>query len=488
MIKLSSKFLNTTVAIILAMSTLFVSCKDDDETYGEIDIQAEALFFSTESQTKETTYSANNVIDITVGTTPTGWEAVVDTQTQTITVTSPDSFTGDNEASGSIQLSLTSTDNLVSSEYLYVSKSEKDDRTNLRANSYLINKPSVEVTLDLRYKGESNEPTNIVSAEVLWQTKYDMIKYFSYDNGIVSFFISHDSDNNTLIDSGNAMIVGYDQDDNIVWSWHVWASDYDSETSTMTMADGSVMMTRNLGATANGYSTTDDILGSYGMYYQWGRKDPFVGPMLYNASSEYGSGSPDMVAYSGTGSTIYIDYEEYANTMAYATANPHNYLKATSVSDQNWSTDANQANFWGTTKTVNDPCPKGWMVAPKAAFSNLAIKDDLTLEITEARDKYENQFGWTLQNATAEDFFLAGGRRRYDNGQILNIYNPVTRNNALEAQPWEGYYWSSEIAAGDKSSAMYFFFDKLAPTNSTIDTNAEVGRANALQVRCVKAN
>ena len=61
------------------------------------------------------------------------------------------------------------------------------------------------------------------------------------------------------------------------------------------------MMTRNLGALANGNATTSEILASYGLYYQWGRKDPFIGPSTYKISSGQGA-----AMYNDSGSRTYV--------------------------------------------------------------------------------------------------------------------------------------------------------------------------------------
>jgi hypothetical protein len=51
--------------------------------------------------------------------------------------------------------------------------------------------------------------------------------------------------------------------------------------------NGETMMGVNLGAelNSNGSTNGEDIYKSYGMYYQWGRKEPFVGPLAYNFPS-----------------------------------------------------------------------------------------------------------------------------------------------------------------------------------------------------------
>lgn len=83
---------------------------------------------------------------------------------------------------------------------------------------------------------------------------------------------------------------------------------------------------------------------------------------------------------------------------------------------------------------------------------------------------------------------MGAGRRRYDNGKILNIYNPLpkVRFDAMEAQPWEGLYWTTAVSDDNmQAAALHFWFEKL-DTSASIDDSAPYARANGLQVRCVK--
>ena len=115
--------------------------------------------------------------------------------------------------------------------------------------------------------------------------------------------------------------AGYDADGELIWSWHIWATDYDPDAEGGTVDfNGYTLMNRNLGALANDNSTTDKILASYGLYYQWGRKDPFIGPNTYQGSE--GSGAS---MYSGSGSRVYLKMSESSaetGTMEYAIRNP----------------------------------------------------------------------------------------------------------------------------------------------------------------------
>lgn len=73
---------------------------------------------------------------------------------------------------------------------------------------------------------------------------------------------------------GNALIAAYDSNDNILWSWHIWLCDFDPDQTAQRYQGASLdMMDRNLGALSSSF----EGVASYGLFYQWGRKDPFMG-------------------------------------------------------------------------------------------------------------------------------------------------------------------------------------------------------------------
>ena len=131
------------------------------------------------------------------------------------------------------------------------------------------------------------------------------------------------------------MIGAYDADGELIWSWHIWATDYDPDAEGGTVDfNGYTLMNRNLGALANDNSTTDKILASYGLYYQWGRKDPFIGPNTYQGSE--GSGAS---MYSGSGSRVYLKMSESSaetGTMEYAIRNPLVFITGVADTDNDW--------------------------------------------------------------------------------------------------------------------------------------------------------
>ena len=76
---------------------------------------------------------------------------------------------------------------------------------------------------------------------------------------------------------GNA-VVALLRDGAVVWSWHLWVTE---APQTVTYGNGMRFMDRNLGARGVRVGGTE----AYGMYYQWGRKDPFYGGETTETSS-----------------------------------------------------------------------------------------------------------------------------------------------------------------------------------------------------------
>ncbi|WP_347396198.1 DUF4906 domain-containing protein [Parabacteroides leei] len=157
-------------------------------------------------------------------------------------------------------------------------------------------------------KGWSDSEGGIAYVKLLWQTK---------ENGDVGDpvmgVVNSESDHTNIVDlkdgliycrvapnttGGNGLIAAYSSKNEILWSWHIWVTDY-APTST---GDETVltpvnkrklkftnngsnqppMMDRNLGA-IKGYTLSDppqntlDMSKANGFHYQWGRKDPFTG-------------------------------------------------------------------------------------------------------------------------------------------------------------------------------------------------------------------
>jgi hypothetical protein len=168
----------------------------------------------------------------------------------------------------------------------------------------------------------------------------------------------------TSSNQGNAVIALRDPFGTIYWSWHIWVVNYDPNTGgTWTNPNNTAytFMDRNLGATDNQLN-----LASWGLLYQWGRKDPFPGGVQ-------GTAGYNAFKYRSLG---YVKVTDTSNTVAGAAAGiwesirkPVTFFKAAGNSwlpyfiSTLWDTSTNS-------KTVYDPCPMGWRVPRYVARDN----------------------------------------------------------------------------------------------------------------------
>lgn len=206
------------------------------------------------------------------------------------------------------------------------------------ANCYIVYPVSASYCFDL-VKGNSNESVGAAAtAEVLWETynsleevvKGTVVTSASIEGNHVVFEIPEDAKH------GNALIAVKDAAGVILWSWHIWVTDFDPDVTAQTYISGAVMMDRNLGA----LRCTPGDPSVYGMFYQWGRKDPLLG--AYDSNNFISTYPVDVKKYTDSGEMQSIEY-----TIQNPTEVP--YL-------------VNPAGSWSWNKTIYDPCPVGWRV------------------------------------------------------------------------------------------------------------------------------
>jgi hypothetical protein len=156
---------------------------------------------------------------------------------------------------------------------------------------------------------------------------------------------------------GNAVVALRDEAGTIYWSWHIWVTNYNPNTKA-------TCMDRNLGAT----EASEKSPASYGLFYQWGRKDPFPGGEKgcagYAALSKF-KGMPD----AGNTNPVYItktskDAESIATGILESIRNPTTFYSQKNNSSTGWLPSPDET-LWSTAegkKTVYDPSPAGWRV------------------------------------------------------------------------------------------------------------------------------
>ena len=465
--------LKVLTALIVTVG-VFHSCSKDDAS-GSLSFPSRTLYFDAEGQTHTIAFSADNIGSINVSSTPSGWTAEADLSTLRMTVTAPAADEPGAERQGTIKLVGYVNGGKSVSADLFVAIAGSRDLASEQSNCYILSRPDTYYTFNAQVRGEGREPLATTSVEVIWQTAKNLIRYLELDGqGRASFFVG--SGVGGALTEGNALVGAYDADGRLIWSWHLWVTDYDPSTQSQTYANGLTFMTRNLGAGANDNATREQILASYGLYYQWGRREPFVGPYAYDCAS-----GKDADMYNGNNSRTYLSYVESSaetGTEAYALANPMSFILGVEESGYDWLYAAHSDDLWGgAAKATADPCPKGWRVPDGNAFVGLTIADDLAAGV----EAYRQSYGWHLTDGVVTAFYLGAGRRSALLGGIQNI------NTNEVPKPWVGCYWTSSTgSAALTSSGMYFTLDTEDALQSEMRPRTDFQRANGLQIRCVK--
>ena len=151
------------------------------------------------------------------------------------------------------------------------------------------------------------------------------------------------------ITPGNAVIAAKNGAGQILWSWHIWVP-ASAVTASQYGLGGQTWMDRNLGALTVAEASAESVVAasSFGLFYAWGRKDPFPGPASISSTPIATTGT-----FNYAGAIMANAADSYASPMTFvATGNDNN---------QYWATD-NDASLWVKSKTVNDPCPPGYVV------------------------------------------------------------------------------------------------------------------------------
>ncbi len=285
------------------------------------------------------------------------------------------------------------------------------------------------------YDGDKTRSTKIISGEVVYVP----------EDGCI-YFSTGESEGNALVTLRNAA-------GEILWSWHLWVV---NEKITTSWANGVEWMDRNLGALNN----NEGDIANRGMLYQWGRKEPFLpSPVEYVAmpkhrydenynllesEEEYYAVQDEIEAarvimnvnneqtgdglmeWSFVGDVAPVALKAPGN-IDYALQHPTTVLSCRSdiaigeyvfdwflVMDLEGSGVTMQqadSQLWGTAnegtnyKTIFDPCPAGYVVPPKGAFTELPDGYACSY-VSDEWEASENGWVWSGGNG---DYFPSSG-------------------------------------------------------------------------------
>ena len=207
-------------------------------------------------------------------------------------------------------------------------------------------------------KGEKGDAAgNVFGAEIVWETYNNATDVVP--NSVISAVDFEDNwiyfqTPETLL-PGNALIAAKDFSGKIIWSWHIWIPQTKISNISANLF-GAQAMSRNLGALVDALGTGEEAIESCGLFYQFGRKDPFPGAQEF--------GKSDMA----TISTSMAEKSEVQITVAESILKPTMFAyKGDTAVDPTWD-GANwcveSGDYWGAEgdKTIYDPCPAGYRV------------------------------------------------------------------------------------------------------------------------------
>ena len=293
---------------------------------------------------------------------------------------------------------------------------------------------------------------NVKKTEVLWETfgtdvmpnVGDLIKEVGYKNGYVYFSTPE------TFKKGNASIAACNSKDKILWSWHIWCSE-EGWIDHVYANNAGIMMDRNLGAT----SAAPGDVGAFGLMYQWGRKDPFMG-------SSASSGTT-LAASTGTWSSVSTSLTKGVS-VSYTEANPTTFING----DADWCYGANVVSndhyhlrWMCSEKTMYDPCPVGYRVPDGGVngFWSTALAKT-SASVAMKWDNSNNGFNWILADGETIAWYPALGTR--SSSSMYNVAN-------------YGYYWSAY-------PQRFLFFQQGSVSPDVI----RQPHCNGYSVRCVK--
>ena len=363
-----------------------------------------------------------------------------------------------------------------------------------KANCYQIaNASSVEIDItprysfDMTFNGadveyvEGAEPT--FTPEIVW----NLTRNGQNLNGTALTGTPTVNGNVLTVNSnaqGNGLVAIKDAEGKIVWSYHIWVvkpTEHPVRDVKYEVGESSFyMMSHNLGGIHESETDAKNAYNTYGMFYQWGRKEPLPAygtstytngvTALFNSLVNQNNSIADAIA---NPLTMFINYKEGVKDGRNMSVP---FVPQDASSNCLWgATDAlttgvdNTTEHTGFVKTVYDPCPEGYMVPQIYHFSGLSVAVTARtgygafLYYNSAKDE---QVYYPLPGVfLATDDIVSGTTKTQGCGGSIrcHVSNPVGTTG------WAAAYFRAQYSS----------------SKVTLDKNYG-GLANACSVRCLK--
>lgn len=313
------------------------------------------------------------------------------------------------------------------------------------SNPYLVNNlPS----------GKTIRTTN--PAVVLWEDESNLVSVDNVNNGWLFFHL-----NSTTIKQGNAVIAIYDSDNLIMWSYHIWVTDFVPQSRYLKINSNNLLpYTLGWVTTAGDYEkeggsvyvrmkqlTTDAVkvlslvappsssetrtaTGGRNPFYQWGRKDPL---MLRSVVSGFSNRTSST---SGFSNSYYLSIQYPMQLFCYLPDQVQIWWGGSSAVYNVWNADDYNGHLstTNTTKTIYDPCPAGYKVPHIDAYVTSPNESDMT----KINDSYIT-VGWLYHSVEGN---LSGTNALYTWASRNAQYSGKTINNYNNANSTYSYFQS----------------------------------------------
>lgn len=372
-------------------------------------------------------------------------------------------------------------------------------------------------------KAKISEMQTINNAVLVWQDAYHLIdpKSVKINGDFIEFYIPQ-----KYICEGNAVLAARDNNDNILWSWHIWVTGEELSSSTNVKVinryntqynfmklplgfchkDIRKYPTRNIHititqngrsnqtatATIKQSSESSETLGVNAPYYQYGRKDPFC-PSNGNATTYTNKTLYDSQIDGFTGYKTNNGANQVSVSQAIKEPYIFHYLKdadwCTTHSNEFWDvgntatglydkkTNTGQTYNHDSQKTVYDPSPVGYKTPEPNAWTRFTTDGNNCGSDNKAKWNVSGEFssGWNFHTQADKkgvtDFWHALGYRDVYSGR-------PTGAGALNAVGSDGVYWSSGPYSEVYGRYLYFSAGYVNPQD-------QLFRAYGLTVRPV---
>lgn len=353
------------------------------------------------------------------------------------------------------------------------------------ANCYMVNQANTVYKFDAKVQGNGKATPGITPqaidpkvAFVVWEStasKGGVISDVTLTaDGFVTFKTSETIGGNALIAVTDGEIEEGLPKGTVLWSWHIWSTDYSASndiTFTTTAGNTFSFMNINLGTIPD-----ENVWGTLGLKYQWGRKDPFPcsgfdasGNILVSSTYNIMPGYSDedycweAVNISGYG------FDVLAESIAF----PAMFIVSSNTGSGDWMEVADD-NLWGNSsngegvKTIYDPSPVGYRVPPQLAFA------DFTFDT--ASDVQNGYISFSTESGTIT---FVPASYMLNTGRVSNANYGIKYLNNLSTYQVTGRYWTSSVNSDGYSSSFYF-------TKTLTNVNMSGNRVYGYPIRCIR--